>query len=335
MAPLSPRLPIAAPALSQPLRAALLMLTAVSAFSVMAALIRVASESMHPLQIVFFRIFFALLLLSPVLIRDGGALWRSPVLGLHIVRALIGLCAMTAFFVSLTLAPLAEVTTLGFAMPLFATLGAVLILKEQIRWRRIIALGAGFCGIMIVLGPQIGAPSVGAAAALSAAALIGVSVIMVKILTRTDSPPLIAASMVLMQAPLALIPALFVWRTPDLTTLALLIAIGAAATAGHLCWTRASSLADVSQIQPFEFAKLPIAAAIGFFAFAETPAPTIWIGGAVIFAATTYITWRETQVARSVRAAAAGGPSAVVDGGGYRARPSAPSADKEPPKAEP
>lgn len=323
MAPLPPRLWMRAAepsALSQPLRAGLYMLTAAAAFSSMATMIRIASEALDPLQVVFFRNFFGLLLLSPVLIRDGGALLRSPVLGLHVARGLLGLCAMTAFFTAISLAPLAEVTALGFAMPLFATLGAVVILKEKIRWRRMFALGAGFFGVMIVLAPNIGAPSFGAFVAVLAAALIGTVVIMVKILTRTESTPLISASMVVVQTPLALIPALFVWRTPDLGTLALLVAIGAAGTIGHLFWTRASALAEISQLQPFEFAKLPIAAALGYLVFAETPAPTIWIGGSVIFAATTYITWREARVAQSVRAAAAGGPSAVVDGGAYRGR---------------
>lgn len=319
MALLPPR-PLSISALSPPVRAAVFMLIAVTVFSCMSAMIRLAAESLHPLQIVFFRIFFGLLILSPILIRDGRVLRRSPVLWLHVTRALLGLGAMTSFFAALSLAPLADVTALGFAMPLFATAGAVLCLGETIRWRRIAALGAGFVGVMIVLGPSIGAPSPGALIALLAAALMASTVIMVKILTRTESPELISASMVLVQAPLALIPALFVWRTPDLATLALLIAIAACGTAGHLLWTRANALADVSQIQPFEFAKLPIAALLGFILFAEVPAVTLWIGGAVIFAATTFITWREARVARSVGAASAGSAAAAVEGGAYRPR---------------
>jgi len=66
--------------------------------------------------------------------------------------------------------------------------------------------------------------------------------------------------------------------------------------------------AEVSQLQPFEFAKLPFVALIGFFAFSEVPTYWVLLGGAIIFAANGYITHREAQLARknSSEAASAG-----------------------------
>lgn len=288
--------------LSPALLAALLMLFAVVCFSAMAILIRMASDTIHPLQIVFFRNFFALLLFTPLLARGGLRMLKSPQIGLHLLRGANGLMAMTAFFTALSLIPAAEVTALGFTMPLFATIGAVIWLGEVVRWRRIAALGVGFGGVMIVLWPNIGAPSVGMGLALAAAALIAAAAVMVKMLTRTDSPASISIWMVLVQTPLALIPALFVWRTPVWSELVILLAIAAFGSAAHLAWARASSLVEISQLQPIEFAKLPIVALLGFLLFAESPSLETWIGGGVIFAATTVITWREAQLARSARA---------------------------------
>ena len=47
---------------------------------------------------------------------------------------------------------------------------------------------------------------------------------------------------------------------------------------------------------PFEFLKLPWAALIGYAYFAEVPDIWTWIGGAVIFVATTYIAFRERRI---------------------------------------
>jgi drug/metabolite transporter (DMT)-like permease len=72
-----------------------------------------------------------------------------------------------------------------------------------------------------------------------------------------------------------------------------LFLLAGAGTIGHVFFTRAMVIADVTQVQPFEFVRLPIIAAIGFWLFAEVPTVWTWIGGAIIFAATAYITHRE------------------------------------------
>lgn len=298
-----------------PARAYAHMLAAMVGFSVMALLIRLASAELPPLQIVFFRNFFALLLFLPLLLRRGLGFLRSPQLGLHLLRGVNGLAAMTCYFTALAFAPLAEVTALGFAMPLFATLGAAAFLGEQLRWRRMLALAMGFVGVLIVLWPKLGAPTLGAGLALGAAALIGSAVVMVKKLTATDSPAQIAIWMVLVQTPIALVPALYVWVAPSWTALGLMLGVAAAGSLAHLSWTRASSLAEVGMLQPIEFVRLPLVAALAFMLFDETPTAWTWAGGAAIFAATSYIAWREnriaTQAARETAAAArqsAGGP---------------------------
>ena len=45
---------------------------------------------------------------------------------------------------------------------------------------------------------------------------------------------------------------------------------------------------------PFDFVRLPIAAAIGFFLYYEKPDLWVWIGAVIIFGATYFNTWRET-----------------------------------------
>ena len=291
--------------MTQPAKAAMLMLTAMLAFSLMSAFVRVAAEQIHSFEVAFYRNFLAVLMFMPLLSRRGLGIMRSKQPKLLLARAGLGALAMLSFFTALTLIPLAETTALGFASPFFATIGAVLFLGERIRIHRTAALIVGFIGVMVVLRPGYVEISTGAVLMLLSAGLIGVTAVLVKKLSRTDTPESIAIWMVVLQTPITFVAALFVWEWPTAETFGYLLCLAFVGTVGHLCWTRAMSIAEVSQLQPFEFAKLPFIAVIGFFAFSEVPSKWIWIGGAIIFAANGYITHREARLARRNQSEAA------------------------------
>ena len=95
-----------------------------------------------------------------------------------------------------------------------------------------------------------------------------------------------------------MIAALFVWRTPNLEQLGLLVAIGALATLNQRFQSRAFASADATAVLPFDFVRLPFAGIIGIVALAELPDPWVWAGGVVIFAASVYLARREARMAR-------------------------------------
>ncbi|MGF1649985.1 MAG: DMT family transporter [Hyphomicrobiaceae bacterium] len=300
------------PDFSQPVLASLYMLAAMAFFVSMGVFIRFAAEEVHTLEVVFFRNFFALLILSPLFLRYGWGALTTGNMTLQLTRAGLNVFGMAAGFTALTLIPLAEATALGFAAPLFASLGAMLILGEVLRARRLTALAVGFVGVMIVLGPNLGGLSLGAALALTNAIILAGTALIVKQLTKTDRVETIILYMVLLSTPVSLLPALFVWTWPSLETTVYLFLLAAAGTAGHYCWTRASSLADVTQMQPLEFMKLPMMGAVGLLIFGEWPAIGVWIGGMLIFASTVYITRREAQIARATAEAERARQAAVA-----------------------
>ena len=87
----------------------------------------------------------------------------------------------------------------------------------------------------------------------------------------------------------------------------------------HLAFTRALALAEASAMAPYDFVRLPIAALIGFFAFGEVPDVWTWVGAAIIFSATLYITHREAQLQRELaarEASGSGGEAQVTPPGG-------------------
>ena len=275
------------------------MLGAMILFSTMGVFIKLSSSQLHPLEVVFFRNFLALFFLTPWIFKQRATVFKSNRKKLYTLRAIFNVVGMAAGFTALTLIPLAEATALSFTAPLFATLGAALILGEVVRQRRIIAIFFGFVGMLIILRPGIEAVSPGALLAIANAITIAITVLIVKKLTTTEKPITIVAYMALLQTPMALIPALFYWEWPSLITWTWLFCLAGAGTIGHLMYTKAIQLAEVSQLQPIDFVRLPIIALFGYIVFAEQPGLWVWIGGAVIFLSTAYVTHREAAISKN------------------------------------
>jgi drug/metabolite transporter (DMT)-like permease len=285
-----------------PVRAALWMVAASTAFAVMIILIRLLTETFDPLQVVFFRNIFGLIAMLPWLAGHGLGALRTRRLGLHALRATIGIVSMICWFTALSLMPLAQATALSFTAPIFASVLAVIFLGEVMRLRRWSATAIGLLGMLIIVRPDSSSMEPAALFAIASALLGAVSPIFVKMMARTESTGAIVTYMVLFTTPLSLVPALLVWQTPDLAQLGYAALLGLAGTLGHLCLTRALATADATVVVPFDYLRLPAVALIAYLVFGEVPVIWTWIGGLIIAASSLYITLREARLRREAEA---------------------------------
>ena len=286
---------------SPSVRAMLMMLVAMFMFTGMGIFIKLAAQHVHVMEIVFFRNLLGVLIIGPFLFRTGISEIRMNRPGLFLGRAAINFIGMFCGFTSVTLIPLAENTALSFTSPIFVTIGAVIFLGEVIRLRRIMAILIGFAGALIILQPGFSEVSLGAFLALASALSIAMAVLLVKKMTATETSMSIVFWMVMMQAPIALVPALFVWQWPSPIGWLYLWGVAISGTIAHVLFTRACGLVEITSLQPMEFAKLPLAVILAWIVFGEWPGVWIWVGGAIIFTATAYITRREAIARRSIR----------------------------------
>jgi drug/metabolite transporter (DMT)-like permease len=278
------------------------MLGANLAFAAMAGMIRLATETMHPFEVAFFRNLFGLVFMLPWLARVGFGALRTQRLPLHFLRGAVALSAMLTFFYGLSKLPLSDVTAIGYTTPLFATLLAPLFLGEQIGWHRRIALAVGFTGALIVIRPGLSAFDPVALIVLGSAFLIGITTSIIKTLSRTEAPDAIVTYLVLIVTPAALVPAALFWTWPSPLAWAIVIAIGGFGTMAQKLMARGFATADASYVVLFEFTRLPFAAAIGWFAFSQTTDIWTWVGAGVIAAAGFYVVRRETLRTRAAPA---------------------------------
>ena len=256
---------------------------------------------MHPFQVVFFRNLFAAIVFAPLLYYRGWSLFDTGQLSTYGFRCFVGLVSMLFWFFALSKIPIGEVTAISFMTPLFGTLGAIFLLGERVRARRWTALAIGFLGALIILRPGISPLSFGHFAALMSSLFAGGSAIMVKQLTGRDDPNKIVFLTHLFLVPMSILPALYVWGWPSLAMVPLLLGMGFFATLGHTSLVRGYSMMDASLALTFEFAKLPFAALIAYWFFAETIDRWTWIGAFVIIGSATYIARREAQLRSEAR----------------------------------
>lgn len=280
-------------------RAALLMFGSTMFFGLMTVAIRLASETLHTFEIAFFRNFFGLAAALPLLLRHGPGLMKTAQLPRYVFRCFIGVVSMLCGFWAIGHLPLAQAVALSYSTPIFVTIAAVIFLHEQVRARRWAAVALGFVGMMIIVRPGTDGFSAGTLVALIAAVLSGIVSIQIKLLSKTEPADRIVLLTTLLWVPMSLLPALTVWEWPHGMTWVWVIAAGFLGTGGHMLWTRALKLGDVSALTPISFMQLPVVAIAGWLLFREPLDRWTAIGAGVIFAANAYIAHREARLARS------------------------------------
>lgn len=278
-------------------RAALLMLASTASFALMAIAIRLASQTIPTTEVVFFRNFFGLLALMPMILRRGSPLPRTRHIGRYVVRTVVGLASMLCAFWAIGHLPLSQAISLSYAAPLFVTIAAALWLGETVRVRRWLAVAAGFIGVLVILRPGASFTP-GMLVALAGALLSALVSIQIKQLSKLDAPDTIVFYTYVFWVPLSLVPALLQWTWPNAQVWLWLVATGVMGTLGQLLWTRALQLGEVSALQPISFVQLPIVVLFAWWLFDETLDGWTMAGAAIVLGANGYIAHREAMLLR-------------------------------------
>jgi drug/metabolite transporter (DMT)-like permease len=281
-------------------RAQAWMVVAGIGFAALWGSIRWASETMHPFLVAFYRCFFGLLILAPLLIGQNRLVLTGSRFSVHARRAVSGVIGMFATFYAIAHAPMATVMSINYAAPLFATIGAVVFLNETIRFRRLAALAVGFLGILIVMRPGSLPLTPGVIASIISAVATAFSIIAVKQLADTEDPRAVVIYSFLLMVPPSFLVALAHWQWPTLGELGILLLVGASATIGQTGMVRAYALGDASALLPLDFIRFLLVILMSIVVFAEPFDGLTVLGGAIILASTIYVARREAAVSRDI-----------------------------------
>lgn len=235
-----------------------------------------------------------------LLAREGVRGFAFPYLGWQIVRGgSVALSAMTSF-TAFHLMPIAEATAIAFTSPMLTAFFAAVLLKEPMRRQAWIATIVAFCGVLVILRPNLAL--LGPVALLPVLAATGMALLMVanrkvmgtgSALSMQFNVALIGAVFLVLGAIAGHLSGLALFTIPPLPNSVLVKAaiISVTASIAHALLYLATTRAGAASIAPMTYVQLLLAGSFGWALFGERP-DIVAVGGAVVIVgAGLYLWW--------------------------------------------
>jgi S-adenosylmethionine uptake transporter len=193
-----------------------------------------------------------------------------------------------------------------FVEPLILTILSGLILKEQVGWRRRIAVGVGFIGALDRHSAQLRVFGPVSLLPVCTAFLFANYLLLTKTLAAHEDP--LTMQFFSGVAGFAVLSAIswagghgghrrssMVWPTPQQWML--LAGVGLIATICHLMIVHAFKRAPASVLAPFNYLEIVSATLLSYLVFQDVPDAWKWLGISIIVGSGLYVWWRERQLA--------------------------------------
>ncbi len=218
---------------------------------------------------------------------------------------------MILFVSAIALTSLANAITISFASPLIMTALSVMFLGERVNWKQWLAVAAGFVGVVIVFQPSAAGFGLASIYAFGSAVAYAAFLILTRAMTRTESIPSMMfwnSSIVMTAMGVMMIPE---WKTPQGDDVWLFVYLAFSGVLAQYVTTAAFRYGEASLLAPIQYTALIWAAIAGYLVFDDVPSAMLWIGAALIMAATLYVIRGEATARRARREAAAAAPDQV------------------------
>lgn len=257
------------------------------------------TDTLHPIQIVWFR---QLGLLGGVIIMlaiRGFSILHTAYPTLQITRGALAAGSATIFIVAVSYVPLADAVAVSFVAPFIVTLMGALVLREPVGIRRWSAVAIGFVGTLIVIRPGMGAIHPAVMLVILAATLFALRQILSRVLSGSDRTMTTVAYTALVSSFILTFPLPFVWQWPQTNIeLALLGSMALMAAVAETLVIKALEVAQAVVVAPLQYTLILWSTLYGYLVFADLPDFWTWTGALIIVATGAYTLHRERLVSR-------------------------------------
>jgi len=287
--------------ISANVRASLYMMLSMSGFTVNDLFIKSLDGSLPTGQIMAIRGFLLAVMIALIAVQRGvikraGELF-TPMVAL---RSAGEVGATLLFLTALTILPFSTISAILQALPLAVALGAALILKETIGWRRWVAIIVGLVGVLIIVRPGVDGFQ-------SASVLVVFSVLFAAgrdIATRClpkELPSLLvslATSVSICVVGAILTTAQNDWQPVSFIQLAILFSAACFLFFGYQFLVLSMRTGEIAYVVPYRYTSLIWAMAGGYFVFAEVPDGYTLLGAAIVVSMGLFTLYRELTAGR-------------------------------------
>lgn len=225
--------------------------------------------------------------------RHRSSLWRTQRTGLVVLRGLCLAFASVSMLLALRRMPVAETVAIIYIAPVLVMLASGPLLGERVRPLGWVGAALGFGGVLLVARPGSGLDPIGLALCLSNAVLATGYHLLTRVLAKTETTMALMFHTALVGT--VLFVAIAVARPPQslpsAMDFALMGALGALATGGHLLFTSAYREAPASTLAPVNYLHIAFATILGWAVFTQVPDALGFVGMAAIALAGLAAAW--------------------------------------------
>ncbi|MCA8884665.1 MAG: DMT family transporter [Rhodobacteraceae bacterium] len=267
-------------------------------FSVQDAMTRHLAAEYNILMVVMIRYwFFALFVLTLAARAPGGlrAAARTPQPRLQILRGVLLAAEISVMAASFVVLGLVETHAVFTAYPLIVAALSGPVLGETVGWRRWLAIGAGFVGILVVLRPGSGMMQPAALIPLCAATMFAGYGLLTRYVARRDSAATSFFWTGVAGAVAMTCVGVWNWQPVARADWFWLVGLCLCGALGHWLLIRCYAVAEASAVQPFAYLQLVFASALGITIFGETLRWNVVLGALIVVAAGLFTLWRARQ----------------------------------------
>jgi drug/metabolite transporter (DMT)-like permease len=246
---------------------------------------------------VFWQYAIALVISLPFLWKSGQLSFKTKQPIPHIIRAVLSSAGLVAFTTAMAMGvPVWQVVALTMTAPFFVLIGAKLFLGETVTLNRWLASGLGFLGALIVTNPLSEQFSMYWLLPILAALLWGAASLLTKHLSRTETPNTLTTWLLLLLTPINMLFAVEAgFQVPTGNVLWFIAAGGLLVFLAQFLLTKSYSTADANFVQPFDDLKLISNVLVYGLIFGYWPTGYIWVGLAMILAASLFLLLQESK----------------------------------------
>jgi drug/metabolite transporter (DMT)-like permease len=239
------------------------------------------------MEIVFFRCAFGVIFCY-IGLRRVGADWKGSNRKLLLMRGLFGTTGLYLFFLTLKEIPLASAMTIQYLSPIFTTVIAIFLLKENVKILQWFFYALAFVGVLMIEQFDSRITFVYLVIGIASAFCSGVAYNLVRTLREREHPLTVVLHFQLVGFIIGLIFIFFEWQTPRGWDWFYLIIIGATSQLGQIFLTNAFQKERAASVAIVSYTGLIYGLLIGWSVFGEVQATESLLGmllvvGGVIF----------------------------------------------------
>lgn len=249
-------------------------------------------------MIVMIRYWFFAAFVITIASRKAGGIMAAARTSRPVIQTLRGvllaaeICVMVSAF---TVLGLVESHAVFAAYPLLVAALSGPILGERVGWRRWLAIGVGFVGVLFILKPGLGVFNPAAIIPLIAAVMFAIYGLLTRYVARDDRTETSFFWTGTVGAVAMTAVGLWFWEPMIGTDWLWMGTLCMTGSLGHWLLIRCYEVAEASAVQPFAYFQMVFAAAVGIAVFGEALEMNVLIGAGIVVAAGLFTLWRERQ----------------------------------------